>query len=98
MVVPQQSQDTDPRLPWRELLKRAHITDFHIHDLRRTFGSYQAQLGANETIIQKALGDKSRAAAAVYMRLGLDPVRDSIQRMADEITALAKPAQKDKKC
>jgi integrase len=87
----------DPRLPWRALLERAGIKDFHIHDLRRTFGSYQAHLGANETIIQKALGDKSRSAASRYMRLGLDPVRDSVQRMADEITALAKPAQGGKK-
>ena len=79
----------DPREPWNDLLRRAGIEDFRIHDLRRTFGSMQAQLGANETIIQKALGDKSRAAAAVYMRVGLDPVRDSIQRMADEVERLA---------
>ncbi|MDR2933788.1 MAG: site-specific integrase [Rickettsiales bacterium] len=79
----------DPRAPWKALLARACIENFRIHDLRRTFGSYQAQLGANETIIQKALGDKSRAAASVYMRLGLDPVRASIQKAVDEITMLA---------
>ncbi|MCL2331592.1 MAG: site-specific integrase [Proteobacteria bacterium] len=84
---------SDPRLPWRELLKRADIKDFRLHDLRRTYGSYKAQQGANETIIQKALGDKSRAAASVYMRLGLDPVRASVQRAIDEITTLAKPAK-----
>jgi integrase len=80
----------DPRQPWHALLKRAGIEDLHIHDIRRTFGSYQAQLGANETIIQKALGDKSRAAASVYMQMGLDPVRNSIQKAMDAITALAK--------
>lgn len=85
---------TDARGAWNDLLKRANIQDFRLHDLRRTFGSYMAKRNTNETIIQRALGDRSRAAASVYMRVGLDPVRENIQGAIDEITQLATPKQK----
>lgn len=71
--------------PWYALLKRAGIEDMRIHDLRRTFGSYQAITGASLHIIGKALGDKTSAASRVYSRLTMDPIRDSIQRAADKM-------------
>ena len=71
--------------PWYALLKRAGIEDMRIHDLRRTFGSYQAITGASLHIIGKALGDKTSAATKVYSRLTMDPIRDSIQRAADKM-------------
>lgn len=75
----------DLHRPWYALLKRAGIEDMRIHDLRRTFGSYQAITGASLHIIGKALGDKTTAATQVYSRLTMDPIRDSIQRGADKI-------------
>lgn len=71
--------------PWYALLKRANIEDLRFHDLRRTFGSYQAITGASLHIVGKALGDKTSAATQVYARLTMDPVRDSIQRAADKM-------------
>lgn len=71
--------------PWYALLKRAGIEDFRFHDLRRTFGSYQAINNAGPFIMQKALGDKTMAAVRVYARLTMDPIRDSIQRGADKM-------------
>ena len=71
--------------PWYALLKRANIEDLRFHDLRRTFGSYQAITGASLHIVGKALGDKTSAATQVYARLTMDPVRDSIQRGADKM-------------
>ncbi len=71
--------------PWYALLKRADIEDLRIHDLRRTFGSYQAMLGVGDFILGKALGDKTFAAVKVYARLNMDPVRDSIQRATDKM-------------
>ena len=68
----------EPKRAWAGLLKRAQITDLTLHDLRRTFGSYQAAAGASPLLIQKALGHKSLAATAVYARLNLDPVRESV--------------------
>ena len=49
-----------------------------LHDLRRTLGSWQARTGASLTIIGKSLNHKSRQATAIYARLDLDPVRQSV--------------------
>lgn len=80
----------DLHRPWYALLERAGIEDMRIHDLRRTFGSYQAITGASLHFIGKALGDKTTAATQVYSRLTMDPIRDSIQRGADKMLEFVK--------
>ena len=80
----------DLHRPWYALLKRAGIEDLRVHDLRRTFGSYQAITGASLHIIGKALGDKTSIATQVYSRLTMDPIRDSIQRGADKMLEFVK--------
>lgn len=75
----------NPQVRWRALLKRAGIENMRIHDLRRTFASYQAINGASNEIIGKALGDKSPAVIPIYARLTEAPVRQSIQAAADMI-------------
>jgi len=62
------------------------LMDIRIHDLRRTLGSFQAAAGANQYIIGKSLGHKSQQATAVYARLDLDPVRESVQLASSAIT------------
>lgn len=54
------------------------IPDLHIHDLRRTLGSWQAKTGASLVIIGKSLNHKNQATTAIYARLDLDPVRASV--------------------
>ena len=54
------------------------MTDLRIHDLRRTLGSWQAKPGASLTIIGKSLNHKAHQATAIYARLDLDPVRQSV--------------------
>lgn len=54
------------------------MRDIRIHDLRRTLGSWQAMTGASMAIIGKSLNHKSQQATAIYARLDLDPVRQSI--------------------
>lgn len=54
------------------------MTDLRIHDLRRTLGSWQAKTGASMTIIGKTLNHKTHQATAIYARLDLDPVRQSV--------------------
>jgi len=56
------------------------IMDIHLHDVRRTFGSYQAITGASLQIIGKSLGHKSSQSTQVYARLNLDPVRAAIEK------------------
>tara|TARA_R110000851_G_scaffold58476_3_gene135753 strand:+ start:155 stop:1489 length:1335 start_codon:yes stop_codon:yes gene_type:complete len=54
------------------------MSDLRIHDLRRTLGSWQAKTGASLAIIGKSLNHKTLQATAIYSRLDLDPVRQSV--------------------
>lgn len=56
------------------------LMDIRLHDIRRTFGSYQAITGASLQIIGKSLGHKSHHSTQIYARLNLDPVRASVDR------------------
>ena len=49
-----------------------------LHDLRRTLGSWQARTDASLAVIGKSLNHKSLQATAIYARLDLDPVRQSV--------------------
>lgn len=73
---------------WNDLLKKANITNLRMHDLRRTMGSYQAIIGSSLNIIGKSLGHKSLEATAIYARLDLKPVRESMQKATDEMYKL----------
>lgn len=77
----------EPKRAWKNLLKRAEIQDLRIHDLRRTLGSWQAATGANSYIIGKSLGHKTQQATAIYARLNIDPVRESVARAVDSMFA-----------
>ena len=65
----------DMKRGWTRLRKDAKIPDVHIHDLRRTLGSWMAGGGASLPIIQRALGHETLAATQIYARLDLAPVR-----------------------
>jgi len=68
----------EPKKGWARVLGRAGIQDLHIHDLRRTLGSWQAKTGASLVIIGKSLNHKSPHSTAIYARLDLDPVRQAV--------------------
>ena len=85
---------TDLKRPWAALLQRAKIEDLHIHDLRRTLGSWQAGLGSSLLVIGKSLGHKSTEATAVYSRLSLDPVRESVTAAVTAMGLAGKKPQK----
>lgn len=68
----------------------AEINGLRIHDIRRTLGSYQAITGASLPIIGKSLGHKSQQATAIYARLNLDPVRQSLERATQAMMAAGK--------
>jgi integrase len=69
----------EPKTAWARILKRAKITDLHLHDLRRTLGSWQAAQGASLVVIGKSLGHRNVSTTAIYSRLNLDPVRRSVE-------------------
>jgi integrase len=85
----------DPKKAWERILKEAEIEDLRIHDLRRTLGSYQAATGANGYIIGKSLGHRSQQSTAIYARLNLDPVRDSVNKATDAMFGYMTPTDSE---
>lgn len=79
----------EPKKGWNRILERAGIQDLRIHDLRRTLGSWQAKTGASLAIIGKSLNHKNQSTTAIYARLDLDPVRDSVNRATSAILTAA---------
>ena len=79
----------EPCRGWVRILKSAGIKDLHLHDLRRTFGSWQARTGASLIVIGKSLNHKSQATTQIYSRLDLDPVRKSVETATSAILEAA---------
>ena len=69
-----------PKRSWDTVRKRAGLQDFRFHDLRRTLGSWQASTGASLAVIGRTLGHKDLKSTAIYARLAIDPIRQSIER------------------
>jgi integrase len=88
----------DPKKAWAKILARPAtfdppqlaLKDLHIHDLRRTLGSWQAILGTSLPIIGKSLGHKTSRATEIYSKLTLDPVRDSVTLATNKILGFRK--------
>jgi integrase len=86
----------EPRKGWERILKCAGIKDLRLHDLRRTLGSWQAKTGASLAIIGKSLNHKNQNTTAIYARLDLDPIRDSVNTATSAMLAaggLTKPGE-----
>jgi integrase len=79
----------EPKRGWKRILERAGINDLRIHDLRRTLGSWQAKTGASLAIIGKSLNHKNQNTTAIYARLDLDPVRESVNTATSAIMEAA---------
>jgi len=79
----------EPKSAWKRILKRADLKDLRLHDLRRTLGSWQAATGANSFIIGKSLNHKTTQATAIYARLSIDPVRQSVNRATEAMLVAA---------
>ena len=70
----------EPKSGWKRILQRAEIKDLRLHDLRRTLGSWQAATGANSYIIGRSLGHKNPQSTAIYARLSIDPIKESVEK------------------
>ena len=71
-------------------MQRAGIKDIRLHDLRRTLGSWQAATGANSYIIGRSLGHKNQQSTAIYARLSIDPIKESVEKAAQAMLKHAK--------
>ncbi|WP_373650587.1 tyrosine-type recombinase/integrase [Schlesneria sp. DSM 10557] len=82
---------TDVTKSWRAITSAAGMPDLHIHDLRRTLGSWQALGGESLLTIGQSLGHKNTATTEVYARLMLERVRDAMTKATAAISAAGKP-------
>jgi len=71
----------DPKVQWGHICKKVGLDDLHIHDLRRTLGSWMAITGASLLVISQCLGHKvaSSNMTGVYARLSMEPVRQAME-------------------
>jgi integrase len=79
----------ETKKPWKRILNKAGIKDLRIHDLRRSLGSWQAATGASLSIIGKTLAHKNISTTAIYARLNIDPVRESMNKATNAILSAA---------
>src|SRR5262249_22306163 len=86
----------DPRKAWRRVCQAAKLPELRLHDLRRSFGSWQTSAGAGLPIVGATLGHRSVQATQIYARLHLDPLRRSIQRANSAMAVAAGIAPKAK--
>lgn len=68
---------------------RLGMRNIRIHDLRRTLGSWQAAHGASLSVIGRSLGHKQVQTTAIYARLNIDAVRESVEKAASAMVAIA---------
>ncbi len=71
-------------------LPAVELPDLHMHDLRRTQGSWQAAMGISLAIIGKSLGHADLKSTQVYSRLQLDPVKDAVSKASGAMLEAAK--------
>lgn len=79
----------EPKRAWKTILTRAGMKDMRLHDLRRTFGSWQAGTGASLSTIGHTLNHKSLSTTRIYARLWDEPVREAMQTAVDAMFAAA---------
>jgi len=77
----------EPKKGWKRVLKAAKSKNVRIHDLRRTLGSWQAATGASLAIIGKTLAHRQVSTTAIYARLNLDPVKESVEQATNAMLA-----------
>jgi len=85
----------DPKKSLARIKNRMGVFDFHIHDLRRTLGSYMAITNASMPIIGKALNHKSQVSTAIYARLSQDPILEAVNNATKLITSKIKRGHSD---
>ena len=86
----------DPKKGWHRILKAAKIKDLHLHDLRRTLGSYMAMTGASLSVIGNALNHKDVSTTRkVYAHSAHEAERTA--REVAHKKMFAKPEEKESK-
>lgn len=84
----------DLKKKWGEFRKRAGVPDLHVHDLRRTTGSYLAMSGVGLPAVAQALGHKSMASTQIYARFDTTATRNARERGQQTMVTMMRKAQR----
>lgn len=71
--------------PWQRIRKQAGVEDVHIHDLRRTVGSWLAQSGNSLHLIGQVLNHSNVSTTKIYARFGQDQVANALNIHGEQI-------------
>lgn len=82
---------------WRRIRAAAGLDHIHLHDLRRSLGSWMAEDGVSLQIIGKVLGHADINTTKIYSRLTDDPARVALDQSAKvlDIVKLRKKESKE---
>ncbi len=81
--------------PWRRIRAAAGLDHVHIHDLRRSVGSWMAADGVSLYVIGKVLNHANINTTRIYSRLTEDPARAALDQSA-KVLDIAKLRQSKK--
>ena len=76
---------TQPKFAWARILKRANISELHIHDLRRTLGSWMANAGVPLQQIGRVLGHKDPRSTQVYAHLVVATATTAVSKAHEQM-------------
>jgi len=68
---------------WQQILKRADIKDFRVHDLRHSFASLSLSQGVDLYTVSKLLGHKNISTTTRYAHLELEKLKAASNKMAE---------------
>ena len=66
------------RSVWKNILKKANISDLHLHDLRHTLATQLIAQGADAFTVKRALTHKNLQSTQIYVNLGVEELRDKL--------------------
>ena len=73
------------RKTWEGILKRAKITNFHLHDLRHTFATSLLANGADAFMVKKTLTHKSLQSTQIYVNLEVNDLREKLNETVNKM-------------
>ncbi|WP_282609388.1 site-specific integrase [Pelagibius sp. Alg239-R121] len=78
---------------WAAIRKDAGCEDLHIHDLRRTVGSWMTAAGEDLNVIRHGLRHASLSTTLIYARLGAEPARKALDDHSRKVMEIAGKAR-----
>lgn len=81
--------------PWNRVRVRAKLDDVHLHDLRRSVGSWLAEAGFSLISIGKVLGHRSPRTTQIYARLTDGAARRALESHSEKMLEVLHAAKGD---